>query len=399
MADRGMITILNCLGSIVTVLEWIFCCGVAGLVYVYVGYPLIVLALSRMLSAKRTNLSSPDYEPTVTILIAAYNESRHITSTVLNKLELEYPPAKLDVIVISDESDDGTDELVTDLNSPRVRLLRQVPRAGKTAALNLAMQQVDSEIVVFSDANSLYAADALRGLLAVLVDPAIGYVTGRMVYKSEDGLPTGEGCSAYMRYENTLRAWETNLGSVVGVDGGIDAMRRNLYRPMRPDQLPDFVQPLTVREQGYRVVYTPDALLYEDALTTVEDEFKMRVRVGLRAWHALKDKANLFNPFRFAWFSWQLLSHKLLRYLGGIFQLLALVSNALLAFDSTFWQVLLAGQTVFYLLAFWGYFRRRSELPRLVTLCYYLCVVNIASGLALIHFLRGRKQVIWKPRT
>jgi len=382
-----------------TALEWTFFGCIALLVYVYAGYPLLVLVAGKLRSTDRADLTSSSYEPTITVLIAAFNEAQHIVATVRNKLELEYPPKKLDVIVISDSSEDGTDELVTGLNNQRVKLIRQEPRAGKTAALNLAMPQVTSEVIVFSDANSLYAPDALRGLLAKLADPAVGYVTGRMVYKSQDGLPTGEGCSAYMRYENTLRAWETDLGSVVGVDGGIDIMRREIYRPMRPDQLPDFVQPLTVREQGYRVVYAPDSLLYEDALSVAEDEFKMRVRVSLRAWHALRDKANLFNPFRFGLFSWQLLSHKLLRYLGGVFQLLALVSNSILAIDAPFWRVLLAGWGLFYLAALWGYLRRQSRLPRLVTLCYYLCMINIASSLALIHFLQGRKQVTWNPRT
>ena len=119
-----------------------------------------------------------------------------------------------------------------------------------------------------------------------------------------------------MRYENQLRAWETKLGSIVGVDGGVDAMRRSLYQPMRPDQLPDFVQPLRVREQGYRVVYRPEALLYEDALAATGDEYRMRVRVALRAFHALKDMAALLDPGRTGLFAWQLWSHKVLRYLA-----------------------------------------------------------------------------------
>ncbi len=173
------------------------------------------------------------------------------------------------MIVISDASDDGTDEIVGRVASEhpgRVRLLRQEPREGKTAALNLAVPQARGEIVVFADANSIYGPDALRRLARNFADPAVGYVTGKMVYVNPDGSLVGDGCSAYMKLENWLRAQETRIGSVVGVDGGVDAVRRRLYRPMRADQLPDFVLPLAVVEQGARVVYEPDALLTEHAL-------------------------------------------------------------------------------------------------------------------------------------
>ena len=228
----------------------------------------------------------------------------------------------------------------------------------------------------------------------------VGYVTGRMLYRAPDGSLTGEGCSAYMRYENTLRAWETRLGSVVGVDGGIDAVRRDLYVPLRADQLPDFVLPLAVRERGRRVVYRPEARLYEDALAAAGDEFRMRVRVALRAWHALRDKAALLNPFRHGLFAWQLLSHKVLRYLAPFFQLGALLANLVLAAGGgTFWVWLLGLQVVFYLLALLGHALRGRRAPRPLSLAYYLCVVNAASGLAFLRFLRGRKQVLWQPRT
>ncbi|PIE76766.1 hypothetical protein CSA17_00520 [bacterium DOLJORAL78_65_58] len=225
-------------------------------------------------------------------------------------------------------------------------------------------------------------------------------MTGRMVYKAPDGSLTGEGCSAYMTYENRLRAFETNLGSIVGVDGGVDAIRREIYSPMRADQLPDFVQPLAVREKGYRVVYEPRALLYEDALADTADEFRMRVRVSLRAFHALKDMRGLLDPFRYGIFAWQLFSHKVLRYMAFLFMVLAFLTNLPLArHHQGFYAFTLAAQVVFYLTAVVGHGLRRSDPPKLVGLCYYLCVLNLAGGLAWIQFLQGRKQVVWKPRT
>jgi glycosyltransferase involved in cell wall biosynthesis len=368
------------------------------LFYVYAGYPVLAWALGQIIR-RRVAATAGDHLPTVTVLIAAHNEVREIAATVRNKLGQEYPADRLDVIVVSDGSVDGTDEAVLAIGDPRVRLIRQEPRQGKTGALNLGVPLARGEVLVFSDANSLYAPDAVRRLVKPLADPQVGYVTGRMVYRAPDGSLTGEGCSAYMRYENRLRAWETKLGSIVGVDGGVDAMRRAVYTPMRADQLPDFVQPLTVREKGFRVIYEPHALLYEDALAEARDEFRMRVRVALRAWWALKDKAALLNPLRHGLFAWQLWSHKLLRYLGPVFQLGALASNIVLAPRSSFWLVGLGCQFVFYAAALYRHLDRRRALPGVANLAYYLCIINLASGAALLQFLAGRKKVTWTPRT
>ena len=270
----------------------------------------------------------------MTVVTAARNEAACIEATVRNKLEQDYPADRLDMIVVSDASDDGTDAIVAriaDDHPGRVRLIRQEPREGKTAALNLAVPQARGEIVVFADANSIYAPDALRRLARNFADPAVGYVTGKMVYVNPDGSLVGDGCTAYMKLENWLRAQETRIGSVVGVDGGVDAVRRRLYRPMRADQLPDFVLPLAVVEQGARVVYEPEALLTEHALVERVDEFRMRVRVALRALWALSDKRVLLNPFRHGVFAFQLVSHKLLRYLSFAPLAVALVANLLLA--------------------------------------------------------------------
>jgi cellulose synthase/poly-beta-1,6-N-acetylglucosamine synthase-like glycosyltransferase len=374
------------------------------LFYIYAGYPLLARMFGGLVN-RQVRRRAPDqapYLPTVTVLIAAYNEAAHIVATVQNKLDQDYD-GRLDVIVVSDESDDGTDALVAAIGDDRVRLIRQAPRAGKTSALNLAVPHATGEVLVFSDANSLYGPGTMTSLVAPLADPEVGYVTGRMVYKAPDGSLSGEGCSAYMEYENRLREWETQLGSVVGVDGGVDAMRRDLYTPMNADQLPDFVQPLTVVEQGYRVVYEPGALLYEDALAAATDEFRMRVRVSLRAFHALRDKVTLLNPTLFGVFAWQLWSHKVLRYMAFLFMATAFVCNWALASQTNRpgWAILFVGQIVFYGIAQYGHFmsRRGMASSRLVSLVTFLCLVNLASAQAFWQFLRGRKQVIWKPRT
>jgi cellulose synthase/poly-beta-1,6-N-acetylglucosamine synthase-like glycosyltransferase len=255
------------------------------------------------------------------------------------------------------------------------------------------------EIVMFSDANSLHDAAALKNLVRNFADPAVGYVTGKMVYVDESGSLIGSGCDAYMRYENVLRALETRAGSVVGVDGGVDAVRRSLYDPMAPDMLPDFVLPLRVAGKGFRVVYEESALLHEHALSDAGDESRMRVRVTLRSLHALWTMKRLFLPWVGGFFSFQLLVHKLLRYAVGHFQVLILLANAALAVGNPFYRALFVLQSAFYLMAFAGHLL--SRIGKSVSMCrypYYFCLLNACAVIASWKFLKGEKKAVWQPR-
>ena len=375
--------------------ETLFFLSLLLICYTYIGYPLAAAALGA-LSARRVEKQA--IEPTVSVVIAAYNEEASLRATLENKLKLEYPAEKLEIIVVSDASSDATDAIASSLSDRGVRLLRQEPRSGKTSALNLAVPMARGEIVVFSDANSLYAPDALRCLVANFADASVGYVTGKMVYANEEGTPVGEGCGAYMSYENALRALENRLGSVVGVDGGIDAVRAALYRPMSPDLLPDFVLPLRVVEQGYRVVYEPQALLCESSLKKDSEEYRMRVRVSLRALWALYEMKTLLNPLRYPLFAWQLWSHKLLRYLCFVFLGLALLTNLLLLGNRNFYQGFFLLQCVLYLSALVAGCKQLGRLGRLLTFSRYFCLLNLAAAHACGKFLLGKKQVLWVPR-
>ncbi|WP_412535868.1 glycosyltransferase family 2 protein [Marinobacter sp. MIT932201] len=371
------------------------------LVYVYAGYPLLVRLLS-LLKMMPVQLDD-SYRPSVSIVIAAYNESADIENTLDNKLKQDYPLEKMEILVVSDESDDGTDEIIErkarDSECP-IKLIRQVPRQGKTAGLNTLIAQACGEIILFSDANSQWDKHAVARLVSNFADPDVGYVTGKMVYVNEDGSLVGDGCSAYMKYENWLREHETHLGSIVGVDGGIDAMRKALHVPLRPDQLPDFVQPLKVIEQGYRVVYEPRALLKENTNEDSGSEFSMRVRVGLRALWALKDMSHLMNPVRFGMFSFQLISHKLLRYLAFIPLVILSMTALLLSFDGGIYTVSFLGLVALYVL---GWIGARSidadkKSSAFYSVPYYFLLLNFSSFKATAAFLRGEKKVIWKPR-
>lgn len=376
-------------------LEVLFWISAFLVVYVYAGYPALAWVLARLIG--RPVRKAP-IQPRVTVLTAAYNEAAHIEATVRNKLDQDYPAELLDVIVISDESTDGTDEIVKALG-PRVRLIRQSPRAGKTAALNLAVDQAEGEILVFSDANSIYAPDAIRRLVENFADPEVGYVTGKMVYVTEDGSLVGDGCSAYMKYENWLREQETRLAAVVGVDGGVDAVRKSLFVKMRADQLPDFVLPLSVAGRGHRVVYEPRALLKEAALSQHEAEYRMRVRVGLRALWALSDMRALLNPLRHGLLAFQLLSHKVLRYLAFVPLVIVLLTSIVLSGRHELYLAAAVAQLVFYALAVFGWTTGSQSRSPTIWIPYYFLLLNVATAHAAFRFFRRERQATWAPRT
>ena len=363
------------------------------ILYVYAGYPILAGMFALILNKR---VVKGDYAPKVSILIAAYNEEQFIEATFLNKLRLEYPRDRLEIIVISDGSTDKTDEIVRNYEKEGVRLFRQEPRSGKTSALNFGVTLAEGELIVFSDANSIYDARALAELVSNFHDETVGYVTGKMIYVNDEGSAIGDGCSAYMRYENFLRSIEARLGSIVGVDGGIDAIRKRLYKPMMPDQLPDFVLPLLVVEQGYRVVYEPMALLMESTLTSPQDEFKMRVRVSLRALWALVDMRHILGFKHSVIFSWQLWSHKTLRYLCFMFLIVSYISNMLLWKTHAFYQVSFIVQNAFYLGALLAPLIGKNQ--RLLHLLHYFILLNYASLIAFLKFLAGQKQTLWTPR-
>jgi len=383
---------------VVTTEIWFWLCLVVGL-YPYAGYPLCV-ALLRLIRSRPVRTGP--ITPRVTVVISAYNEAGHIEATVLNKLNQDYPHALLDVMVASDGSTDETDAVLGRLarENPRLSFFRQQPRSGKTAALNSLIERAKGEIVVFADANSMYRPDTVRQLVAPFADPEVGYVTGQMRYVDPHGSLIGDGCSAYMRYENLLRRYETDIGSIVGVDGGVDAVRRSLYRPMHADQLPDLVLPLAVVEQHARVVFAPDAVLEEESLSEQSAELRMRVRVALRAFWALRDQRALLNPLRHPLFAWQLISHKLLRYMSFLPLGIAAVLNWVLLGRGDIYELLAGAQCVaaaLVLLAMYG--PRRLRDLGIAHYCYYFVLLNWASAVAFARFVRGEKQVLWQPRT
>ncbi len=269
-------------------LELIFWLSGAVVAYVYVGYPLL-LKLAH-LAFGRAPSHPPAVEPPVTLVISAFNEEASIREKLENTLQLDYPADRLQVLVVSDASDDRTDDIVREFAGRGVRLLRMAERGGKTVGLNAAIREASGDVVVFSDANAMYRRDALRRLSAPFADRTVGAVVGESTYHdSETASEASE--SLYWKYETAIKRLESETGSVVGGDGAIYAIRRGLYVPMRADALSDFVNPLQIVKSGHRCLYEPAAQSVEKAAEGFDREFRRKVRIVNRAWRAMLEHA------------------------------------------------------------------------------------------------------------
>jgi cellulose synthase/poly-beta-1,6-N-acetylglucosamine synthase-like glycosyltransferase len=365
----------------------------AVILYVYAGYPAL-LALLRTLGVGRS-VAVGDYEPRVSLMISAFNEADVIAAKIRNSLALDYPRAKLEIIVISDASDDGTDAIVREFQGEGVRLLRMEERGGKTLGLNAGVRAAGGEIVVYSDANALYLPDAVRRKLRNFADPDVGAVVGESTYASATG-GAQQSESLYWKYETAIKRLESGIGSVVGGDGAIYAIRRTLYRDLRADALSDFVNPMQIVMAGRRCIYEPLARSVEEAAESFDKEFRRKVRIVNRAWRATWSVPSLLNPLRFGWFSVQLLSHKLLRWLMPLFLAAFLILSALLFDRGPLYSAVFAVQLLLYALAGAGYLIRRSaSMPRAMAVPFYFCLVNIASARGIIEAYRGRTYTTW----
>lgn len=377
-------------------MEAVFWTSVVLIVYPYLIYPLVVLLLG---AVRPRRVRRGEQFPAVTILIPAYNEVGCIGATIRNKLEQGYPGEKLQIIVISDGSDDGTDDVVSRFEGEGVTLLRRTGREGKAAALNDAMKRATGDIIVFSDANTLFGPGALHRIVENFADPEVGYITGSLGFAGSGDTVSGAGVDAYMRYEDMLRGLETKAGSIIGVNGGVDAIRRSLYVNIPNHLITDFVLPLSVIAGGHRVVFDTSVTASEAPNEELSSEFRMRVRVALRALQGLAHMRCLLNPFRYPLTSFCIVSHKVLRYLGFAFMLAAFISNLALAGAGPLYQVLLALQFLAYGIALAGLARKLPRwLKKIGVMPSYLLLSNAAFALATLRFLRGDTMAIWRPR-
>jgi glycosyltransferase involved in cell wall biosynthesis len=378
----------------------VFWVSLAAVAWTYAGYPLLLLALARLRRPSQAPVTSAALEPTVTVIIAAYNEEKAIRQKLETTLALDYPAEKLEVIVASDSSTDRTHEIVRELAPRGVRLVVLPERAGKTAAQNLAAAAARGEVLIFTDATTALSRDSVRQLVARFADPRVGCAGAELEYVSEGGSAVGKGGGLYWRYEKRVKELEAEVNTLIGVSGCLYAVRASAYRPIEPDLISDFVIAGDVFQRGFLTVYGGGAVSSERTHEETGQEFEMRVRVIVRTINALVRRARMLNPLRYGFFSFQLFSHKVLRYLVPELLLAIFGSGLWLALRrggaAPVYRVLTVGQLALYFTAAVGWMRQKLglRLP-LVHIPFYFLVVNLAALWALVLFLRGERKVTW----
>lgn len=378
-----------------TVVEIILFAALGLIAWAWLGYPLFALLMSRLLPRP---VRQRDITPTVSVIITAHNEERDIAAKLENTLALDYPADKLEVIVASDCSTDRTDEIVRGFAARGVMLSRQCEHFGKTIAQNEARRLASGEILVFSDATTLYARDAVRQMVRSFADPEVGCVAGQLIYVDGQTTAVGEGCRSYWGYEKFIRECESRMGSLIGVSGCIYAVRRSNYARLAQDMIDDFVIASEIELQGLRTVYEPAAMAMEDTNHRGRDEFRMRVRVIEQTISALRRYRAILNPFRHGLFAVAMFSHKVLRYAVPLLLIVAFAASAALSERSVVYLTLFVGQAALYFAACAGWVSERLRVRSgPLALPYYFVLANAAVLVALLKYLRGEAHVVWEP--
>jgi cellulose synthase/poly-beta-1,6-N-acetylglucosamine synthase-like glycosyltransferase len=378
-----------------TLTETVFWLSVAALFYTYVGYPLLLLVVStfsprRVLRARHT--------PSVSVVITAYNEERDLAAKLENTLALDYPKERLEVIVASDCSNDRTDEIAREYAGRGVRLHRQAVRRGKTAAQNAAVELARGEVVLFSDATTMYQPDVLRVMTPSFADPSVGCVAGRLVYVDPQGTSVGRGARSYWGYETFLKQHESRACSLIGASGCLYAVRRSAYVPLYDEACSDFIIATKMVEQGLRTVYEPSAVSTETTNRRSDKELKMRVRVIAQTYTDLWRHRAMMNPLRGGFYSIELLSHKVMRYAVPAFLFVVFASSAALAPASLIYAAAFFAQVLFYSAAALSLLLERAGAhSRLLALPGYFVLANLAAVVAFYKFLRGERYARWEP--
>lgn len=373
-------------------------------VYTYFGYPLLLIAMAslrqlrtdwQLLSRGATRRVGATSElPSVAVLVAAFNEERHIADRIRNILEQDYPADRLRLFVGSDASSDRTDEIVRSLACERLTFTAFADRRGKASVINDLAAMADAEILVFTDANTHFRDDTVAKLVRHFPRPEVGCVCGELRLAGASGAGENQD-HVYWRYERLLKFYESRIGGLLGANGGVYALRRVDFAPIPADTIvDDFWISMRVVERGMHCVYDPEAVATEGTPERIGDEFRRRVRIGMGNYQAFRRFGHLLDPRRGA-LAFTFLSHKCLRWLAPHFMALALVSNALLAGQAAY-AVLLAGQVAFYVSAGIGWhFARSGVAPRPLRIPLFFVSMNVALLIGSWKYLTTRSSGTW----
>jgi len=375
--------------------------------YAYVGYGmcLAVLIQLKRLFMKKDHQPLLSHTPSVTVIVAAYNEEDYIIEKIGNCVQLDYPIDQIQFFFVTDGSNDTTPALVQTYidTHPEVQLqlFHQDERRGKIAAVERVMAYVKSEITVYMDANTDVNPDAIRQIVKHYANPKVGAVAGekRIAMGSADAAPSaGEGI--YWKYESTLKRWDAELYSVVGAAGELFSIRTELFEPVSKDTIiEDFVMTLGIASKGYRVMYEPKAYAVETSSASVKEELKRKIRIAAGGLQAIQRLSPLLNIFKYGVLTFQYVSHRVLRWtLAPAVLPIILISNIFLAMTSgPVYQILLAGQALFYLAALLGLALERRQIKvKALFVPYYFCVMNYAVYRGFQRFMKGSQSVLWE---
>ena len=374
--------------------------------YSYIGYGILLFFITKtrkMLGIHGHPETRDDFEPEVTLFIAAYNEKDIIAEKMKNTSELDYPPEKLRILWITDGSDDGTPELLRRYEGIEVH--HSPERNGKIGAMNRGMKFVKTPVVVYSDANTMLSRSSIRRMVRLFSDPKVGCVSGeKRIMNKEKDKAAGAGEGLYWKYESTLKKWDARLYSVAGAAGELFAIRTELFREMESDTLlDDFMISLRVAQQGYTIQYDPEAYAIEAPSANIKEELKRKIRISAGGIQSVIRLRALLNIFRYRTLSFQYVSHRVLRWtLAPLSLLLLIFAGGILAFHEGMttgfgiYNLFFWFQVIFYTTALAGwYFENRLIRVRMFFIPYYFFIMNLSVFLGLQRLIRGSQSVNW----
>ncbi|TDP81565.1 cellulose synthase/poly-beta-1,6-N-acetylglucosamine synthase-like glycosyltransferase [Halanaerobium saccharolyticum] len=369
------------------------------ILHTFIFYPVSLYLINKFIK-KSTLITSNNYQPEVSFIIAAHNEEKVIKMKLENVINLNYDFSKLEVIVASDNSADNTNQIVEEFISehqgediPDLKLYIVKDRKGKTNAQNEAVKEAQGEIIAFSDANTIWEKDALEKLIAGFKDQSIGYICGRLQYVNDYDNITAESESTYWNYDLKMRGWESNIASVTAGNGAIYAIRKNHYEDLNPIKCHDSAMPTVMVLKNKKAKYLKEAIAYEKAGENTSDEFKRKVRMfRVLPWNVF-EKVSKYNPFKTGWFSYFYFSHRTLRYSLYLLHVLLLISNVFLWNQHWIYNLTLMGQLSFYSLAFIGALTKLKS--KLFYSPYFYTMTITAQLIAVIKSFLGKNKAVW----
>jgi cellulose synthase/poly-beta-1,6-N-acetylglucosamine synthase-like glycosyltransferase len=373
------------------IIEWVFWAAVVLVAHSYVIYPALMVLIGR--HAGRPSQPSSEKSPSVAVVLAAFNEEGHIEARIRNVAELDHAGAKVVLYIGSDGSTDATATVASRHSGESVRVLAFVERRGKASVLNELLAAVDEDIVVFTDANTKFEHGALKALVAHFDDPAVGAVSGELRLAGSGG---DNQDAAYWRVETAIKLGEASVGGLLGANGGIYAIRRELYRPLPPDTIvDDFTVVMNVSALGWRTVFEPAAIAFEDTPPGIDDEFRRRVRIGIGNYQAFFRYPEYW--LRATWTRrFTYLSHKVIRWFTPHLLIVAFVASLMLAPDAPY-ALLLAVQVFVYGLLGLGMFLRRFVLlPKVISIPLFVFALNVAFIVAFWRYVTKDFSGAWR---